>query len=163
MRTILIIELVTCLWGFPWGTHLFITCYSFVQSQHALQSRFPFFYRLWRGKLFSNSVVWESLQPHGLQHTSLPCHSLFPGVCSNWRPLSQWCHPTVSSSVTLFSSCPQSFPVSGSFPVSWLFASGGQSIRASASASIWRASSTLKGKSTYDRAGQVQESVLAAC
>ena len=118
--------------GFPWGTHLFITCYSFVQSQHALQSRFPFFYRLWRGKLFSNSVVCDSLQPHGLQHTSLPCHSLFPRVCSNWRPLSRWCHPTISSSVTLFSSCPQSFPASGSFPVSQLFISGGQSIRTSA-------------------------------
>ena len=58
------------------------------------------------------------LQPHGLQHAKLPCPSLSPEVCSNSCPLSRWCHPTISSSVTLFS-CPQSFPASGSFPVSW--------------------------------------------
>ena len=58
----------------------------------------------------------DSLQPHGLQHARLPCPSLFPGVCSNSCPLSQWCHPTISSSVAPFSSCPQSFPASGSFP-----------------------------------------------
>ena len=69
-------------------------------------------------------------------HTRLPCPSLSPGVCSNSCPLSQWCQPTVSSSVTLFSSCPQSFPSSGSFPMSWFFASGGQSIGALASASV---------------------------
>ena len=63
------------------------------------------------------------LQPHGLQHAKLPCPSLSPEVCSNSCPLSRWCHPTISSSVTLFS-CPQSFPASGSFPVSWLFKSG---------------------------------------
>ena len=62
-----------------------------------------------------------------------PCPSLSPGVCSNSCPLSQWCHPTISSSVVSFSSCPQSFPGSGSFPVSRLFASGGQSIGSSAS------------------------------
>ena len=66
----------------------------------------------------------NSLQPHGVQHARLPCPSLSPGVCSNSRPLSQWCHPTISSSVVLFF-CPQSFPASGSFPVSQLFASGG--------------------------------------
>ena len=75
----------------------------------------------------------NSLQPHGLQHARLPCPSLSPGVCSNSWPLSQWCHPTVSSSFTHFFSCPQSFPASGSFPVSQFFASGGQSIGASAS------------------------------
>ena len=67
-----------------------------------------------------------------LQHTRLPCPSLSPRVCSNSCPLSWWCHPTVSSSVT-FSSCPQSFPASGSFPMSWLFALGGQNIGASVS------------------------------
>ena len=78
----------------------------------------------------------NSLQPHGLQHARLPCPSLSPGVCSNSCPLSWWCHPTISSSVIPFSSCLQSFPASRSFPMSWLFASGGQSIGATASASV---------------------------
>ena len=81
----------------------------------------------------SHSVVSNSLWPHGLHHTRLPFPSPFPGVCSNSCPLSQWCSPTISSSIAPFSSCPQSFPVSGSFPMSWLFTSGGQSIGASAS------------------------------
>ena len=80
-----------------------------------------------------HSVMSNSLWPHGLQHTRLPCPSLSSRVCSNSRPLNQWCHPTISFSVTPLSSCPQSFPVSVSFPVSWLFASGIQSIGASAS------------------------------
>ena len=67
-----------------------------------------------------------------MQHTSLPCPSPSPWVCSNSCPLYQWCHPIISSSVTPFSSCPQSFPESGTFPMSQLFASSGQSIRASA-------------------------------
>ena len=75
----------------------------------------------------------KSLRPHELQHARLPCPSLSPRVCSNSRPLSQWRHPTISSSLTLFSSCPQSFAESESFPMSQLFASGGQSIGASAS------------------------------
>ena len=75
----------------------------------------------------------DSLPPHGLQHTRLPCTSPTPRACSNSYPLSQWCHPTISSSVIPFS-CLQSFPVSGSFPVSQFFTSG-QSIGASASAS----------------------------
>ena len=85
-------------------------------------------------------VVWCSvtqlcptLQLHGLQHARLFCPSLSPGVCSNSCPLSQWCHPTISSSVIPFSSCTQSFPASGSFPMSQLFTSGSQSIGASAS------------------------------
>ena len=78
----------------------------------------------------------DSLQHHGLQHARLPCPSPSPGACSNSCPLSQWCHPTISSSVIPFSSCLQSFPVSGSFPMSWLFPSGRQSIGASASASV---------------------------
>ena len=76
----------------------------------------------------------DSLQPRGLQHARLPCPLLFPRVCSNSCPLSWWCHPTIS--VTPFSSCPQSFPASASFPMNQLFASGGQSIGASASASV---------------------------
>ena len=78
----------------------------------------------------------NSLCPHGLQHTRLPCPSPSPRVCSNSCPLSQWYHPTISSPVTPFSSCPQSFPASGSFPVSQLFTSGCQNIGASASASV---------------------------
>ena len=78
----------------------------------------------------------NSLWPHELQPTRLPYPSLSPWVCLNSCPLSQWCHPTISSSVIPFSSCLQSFPASGSFPVSQLFASGGQSIGASASASV---------------------------
>ena len=76
-----------------------------------------------------------TLWPHGLQRSRLPCPSLSPGVCSNSCPLSWWCHPTISSSVTSVF-CPQSFPASGSFPVSWLFTSGDQSIGASALASV---------------------------
>ena len=78
----------------------------------------------------------NSLQPHWLQHARLPCTSLSPEVCSNSCPLSQWCYLTISSSVAPISSCPQSFPASGSFPLSQLFASGGQSIGASALASV---------------------------
>ena len=73
---------------------------------------------------------------HGLQHARLLCPSLSPGVCSNSCPLSWWCHPTISSSVAPFSSCPWSFPAARSFPMSWLFTSGGQRIGASASASV---------------------------
>ena len=78
----------------------------------------------------------NSLRPHGLQHTRLSCLSLSSGVCSNSCPLSQWCHLNISSSIAHFSFCPQSFPALGSFPVSQLFPSGGQSIRASGLASI---------------------------
>ena len=89
----------------------------------------------WLLLLFSRSVVSDSLWPHGLQHARLPCPSLSPRVCSNSCPLSQWCHPTISFSVVPFS-CLQSFPESRSFPMSQLFTSGGQSIGASASASV---------------------------
>ena len=85
---------------------------------------------------FSHSAVYDSLQLHGLQHARPPCPSPAPGACSNSCPLSWWCHPTTSSSVVPFSSCPQSFPASGSFQMSQLFASGGQSIGASALASV---------------------------
>ena len=82
------------------------------------------------------SVVFDSLRPHGLQHARPPCPLPTPWVYSTPCPLSQWCHPTISSSVIPFSSCLQSFPASGSFPVSQLFTSGGQSIGVSASASV---------------------------
>ena len=85
--------------------------------------------------LFSLSVMSNSLQPHGLQHTRHPCPSPTPGVYSNSCPLSRWCHPTISSSVIPFSSCPQTFPESGSIPTSQLFASSGQSIGVAASTS----------------------------
>ena len=81
-------------------------------------------------------MVSNSLQPHGLQHPRLPCPSLSPRVCLNSCLLSRWCHPAISSSVTPFSSCPQSFLASGSFPMSRLCISGGQSIGTSASASV---------------------------
>ena len=85
---------------------------------------------------FGCSVMSDSLRPHGLQHTRPPCSSPTPRVCTNSSHLSRWCHPIISSSVAPFSSCPQSFPSSGSFPVSWLFASGGQSIGVAASKSV---------------------------
>ena len=84
----------------------------------------------------SHSVVSDSLWPHGLQHTRPPCPSPTPGVYPNPCPLSRWCHPTISSSVVPFSSCPQSFQASGSFQMSQFFASGGQSIGVSASTSV---------------------------
>ena len=86
--------------------------------------------------LFSLQVVSDSSWPHGLQHTRLPCLSTSLGVCTNSCPLNQWCHPTISSSVIPFSSCCQSFPASGSFPMSQFFTSGGQSIGVSATASV---------------------------
>ena len=85
--------------------------------------------------LFSCSVMSNPLWHHGLQHARLPCPSPSPRACSNSCPLSRWCHPTGLSSVSSFSSCLQSFPASGSFLMSWLFTSGGQSIGVSASAS----------------------------
>ena len=85
---------------------------------------------------FSHSVVFDSLRPHGLQHARLPCPSPTPRAYSNSCPLSQWCHPTISSSVVPFCSHLWSFPASGSFPMSQFFTSGGQSIGVSASASV---------------------------
>ena len=85
---------------------------------------------------FSHSVMSNSLWPHGLQHIRFPYPSPTPGASSNWYPSSQWCHPTISSSVIHFSSCLQSLPPSGSFPMSQFFTSGDQSIGVSASASV---------------------------
>ena len=101
--------------------NVFINCYSSIHMWVLLVQ-------------FSCLVLSDSLQPQGLQHTRLPCPSPTPGVCSNSRPSSWWCHTTISSFVVPFSSCLQSFPASGSFPMSQLFASGGQSIGVSASA-----------------------------
>ena len=98
---------------------------------------------LWSRQLNRISLQFSSvaqscltLQPHGLQHSRPPCPLPTPGVYSSSCPLSQWCHPTISCSVVPFSSCPQSFPASGSFPMSQFFTSGGQSIGVSASASV---------------------------
>ena len=92
--------------------------------------------KLWLTVQFSCWVVSNSLQPHEPQHTRPLCPSPTPSVHPNPCPLSWWCHPTVSSSVIPFSSCPQSFPASGSFPMSKLFTSGGQNIGVSASTSV---------------------------
>ena len=97
-------------------------------------SLFPFIY-VFSSVQFSRSVVSDSLRPHELQHARPPCPTPAPGAHLNSCPLSRWCHPTISSSVVPSSSCPQFFPASGSFPMSQLFASGGQSIGVSASTS----------------------------
>ena len=91
--------------------------------------------RCFQTMLFSCSVMSNSLQPHGLQHTRFPCPLPFPWACLNSCPSSQWCYRTISSSVP-FSSCPQSFPASRSFQMSQFFTSGNQSIGVSASASV---------------------------
>ena len=83
-----------------------------------------------------SSVASDSLQPHELQHTRTPCPSPTPWVHPNPCPLCWWCHPTISSAIVPFSSCPQSFPASGSFQMSQFFVSGGQSIGVSASSSV---------------------------
>ena len=85
---------------------------------------------------FSCSVTSDSLQPHEPQHARPPCPSPTPRVHPNPSPLSRWCHPTISSSVVPFSSCPQSFPASGSFPINQLFTSGGPRFGVSASTSV---------------------------
>ena len=91
----------------------------------------------WASVQFSSvAQSCPTLQPHELQHARPPCPSPTPGVHPNSCPSSWWCHPAISSSVIPFSSCPQSLPTSGSFPVSQLFARGGQSIGVSASASV---------------------------
>ena len=96
----------------------------------------PIYKRNFSSVQFGRSVVSVSLRPRELQHTRPPCPSPTTGVHSNPCPLSQWCHPTISSSVIPFSYCPQSFPASGSFQMSQLFSSGGQSIVVSASTSV---------------------------
>ena len=99
----------------------------------------------------SVSVVSDSLKPHGLQHARLPCPPPSPGVCANSCPLSRWCHPTISSSVVRFSSWLQPFPASGSFQMSRLFASGGQSI--GASVSVWVLPMNIQGWNPWRSTG----------
>ena len=121
---------------------LYICIHSIFKIIHA----FIYFWLLWvfiavcRASLvtvqFSHSVMSNSLRPHGLQHTRPPCPSPTPRVYPDSCPLSRWCHPTISSSVVPFSSCPQYFPASGSFLVSQFIPSGGQSIGISASTSV---------------------------
>ena len=107
---------------------LFIHCYFSLLSIHCQQGTAS-------SVQFSCSVLSDSLRPHELQHARPLCPSPTPRVHPNSCPSSQWCHPTISSSVVPFS-CPQSFPASGSFPMSQLFASGGQSTGVSASTSV---------------------------
>ena len=99
------------------------------------------FYWFWINSVqfsqFSHSVISDYSQTHGLQHTRPPCPSATPRACSNPCSLSQWCHPTISSSVIPFSSCLQSFPTSRSFAINQFFTSGGQSYGVSAPASIF--------------------------
>ena len=109
----------------------FKTCikrYSFIQFIQVRINKYVYV-----SVQLSHSVVSDSLRPHGLQHARPLCPPPTPGVYSDSCPSSQWCHPTISSSVIPFSSCLQSFPASGSFPMSQFFASGGQSIGVSAS------------------------------
>ena len=110
---------------------------------------------------FSHSVMSDSLRPHDLQHARPPCLTPTPWVHWDSRPSSQWCHPAISSCVLPFSSCPQSFLVSGSFPMSQLFTWGGQSIGVSALASFlpkntqdWSPSDGLVGSSCSPRDSQ---------
>ena len=104
-------------------------------SKHSNQSDPLIIWIRWSVQL-SHSVLPDSLWPHGLQQARLPCPSPIPGVYSNSCLLSHWCHPTILSSVVPFSSCLQSFPASGSFPMSQFFTSCGQSIGVSASTSV---------------------------
>ena len=99
-------------------------------------SKIQFCYQFLMILQFSCSVVSDSVWPHESQHARPPCPSPTPGVHSNSRPSSRWCHPAISSSVVPFSSCPESLPASESFPMSQLFAWGGQSIGVSASVSV---------------------------
>ena len=117
-------------WILPWSLqkrtqpcqHLDLYCTSELQNCKMINLYFKSSVQL------SHSVVSNSLRPHGLQHARLPCPSPTPGACSNSCPLSWWYHPTISSSVIPFSSHLQSFPTSGSFPMSQFFTSWGQSI-----------------------------------
>ena len=127
-------------------THLWIAygCFCYNSRGHMVCKEIIYSLALYWKRLknsalsvqFSRSVVSDSLWPHGLQHTRLPCPSPTPRACSNLCPSSQWCHPTISSSVIPFSSCLQSFPASGSFLMSQFFPSGGQSIGVLASTSV---------------------------
>ena len=125
-----------CSWVGSFLITIQLLCHSvFTYSQVLLTDYRPLL-SLFLLSVFSLSVMPDSLRPHGLQLARLPCPSPFPGACSNSCPLSHWCHPTISSSVVLFSSCLLFFPASGSFLMSLFFASTGQSTGASSSASV---------------------------
>ena len=127
-----------CPWDFP-GKNTRACCHGLLQGIFPIQASNPCLLHLLHSSSsvqFSPSVVSDSLWSHGLQHARPPCPSTTPRVYSNPCPLSQWCHPTNSSSVVPFSSHLQSFPASGTFPMSQLFAWGGQSIGVSASTSV---------------------------
>ena len=112
------------------------TCFSEASLGHSLTHSWDSVSACFCTVQFSHSVVSNSLQPHEPQHARPPCPSPIPGVHPKSCPLNQWCHPTISSSVVPFFSCPQSFPASGSFQLCQLFTSGGQSIGVSASTSV---------------------------
>ena len=116
--------------------HTCIHTHTHTHTHTYLYILFFRFFSLISSVQFSRSVMYNSLWPHELQHTRAPCPSLTPRVHPNPCLLSQWCHPTISFSVIPFSSCSQSFPASGSFQLSPLCASGGQSVGVSASKSV---------------------------
>ena len=104
----------------------FLPCISCTLSVPPVTlSLFTFSHKIWSYCCCSVTKLCPTLRPRGLQHARLPCPSPSPRVCSDSSPLNRWCHPTISSSATHFSACPQSFPVSGSFPMSQLFELGG--------------------------------------
>ena len=117
-----------------WSLKSFVSVYNI--AIYFLTLKVKYAYVLITSVQFSRLVTSDSLRPHEPQNTRPPCPSLTPGVYLNPCPSGRWCHPTISSSVIPFSSCPQSFPTSGSFPMSQLFASGGQNIGVSASSSV---------------------------
>ena len=119
-----------------WCIHTGKYSYTFVHLKNKDLNTCFYWKIVFHSVQFSCSVMSNSLRPHESQHTGPPCPSQTPRVHPNPCPSSHWCHPTISSSVVTFSSCPQSFPASGSFQMSQLFASGGQSIGVSASASV---------------------------
>ena len=124
-----------CPWDFP-GKNIAAGCYSLLQGNLPDPCLLQW-YMDWRHSVqFSHSVESDSLWPHELQHARPPCPSPTPRVYSHSCPSSRWCHPATSSSVVPFSSCPQSLPASGSFPMSQLFTWGGQTTGVSASASV---------------------------
>ena len=127
-------SLLSVMWQFEWegslGKNGYMYMYGWVPSLSTIATLLIGY------EYESCSVVSDSLWPHGLQHTRPPCPSPTPGVYPNSYPLSWWCHPTISSSVVPFFSRLQSFPASGSFQMSQLFTSGGQSIGVSASTSV---------------------------
>ena len=127
----------TALWILICGSRVFYL-YTQAQSKNVKSANLSARVPLWfcGSVQFSRSVVSDSLWPHESQHARPPCPSPTPGVHSNSCPSSRWCHPAISSSVIPFSSCPQSLPGSGSFPMSQHFASGGQSTGVSASKSV---------------------------